>query len=370
MVTADAGDMGDPGDTARRGAGSSAERTHVAPADPPAPTDAEVADALWARMARPFVLAEVVDAFLGLPMELVEHLAAVKLASGDEAGDLLAAMPTLLRSLTTSVASVSVRSRGEIRGPVLWSETFSARAASGGQTDLFVCTSPQRDYETAENRVLVAALAAIADASKALEGRPGAEYEDWALRVARERVRTAGQYLAHPALVRVTRAHPAPRTVKRARGGKKGDRYGPAFAMLERADEALGPDDLAPFTDRRTRLQHRVLLAVLDELDRRGLHLPALRVEQGRLLAGPVSYVHPRTLGHRDRLHGIVVGEVLLDVPDRRELSRAQASDLLAARSEGRPTVLVTGVADVALAVDVAVQWARRRTAVAQPIEG
>ena len=51
-----------------------------------------------------------------------------------------------------------IRSRGEVRGPVLWSETMSARPPSFGDPDLFVCTSPQRDYDTAENRVLVRAL--------------------------------------------------------------------------------------------------------------------------------------------------------------------------------------------------------------------
>ena len=47
---------------------------------------------------------------------------------------------------------------GELRGPVLWSETMSARASSFGDRDLFICATPSRAYDIDENRILVAAL--------------------------------------------------------------------------------------------------------------------------------------------------------------------------------------------------------------------
>jgi hypothetical protein len=303
--------------------------------------DIDPTAALWHRLGRPFRLAETVDALFGLAPDVVAQLAGTTLCTSPEAETLLAEMPTLVRALTTSVQGSPVRSRGEIRGPVLWSETMSARAASFGDPDLFVCTTPQRDYDTAENRVLVRALAMLADGGKAVERIGVAEY------VTRERVR--------------------PRTLKRVRGSKSAERYRAAMALLERATEPLDVADLVPYCDRRTRLQHDVLLAVIEDLERRGMRIPPLRVEAGALLAGPVTYIHARRIGARDRLHGIVVGDVLIDVPDRvRETQRDRAVAALASRAHGRVTVLVVDRTEVPAAVDMAVRDARER--VAHPI--
>jgi hypothetical protein len=136
------------------------------------------------------------------------------------------------------------------------------------------------------------------------------------------------------------------------------------MAMLERAAEPLDVSHLLPYCDRRTRLQHEVLIATITELERRGMRIPPLRAEAGALLAGPVTYIHPRRLGARDRLHGIVVGDVLIDVPERaRETNRERAMADLAHRAHGRVTVLVLDASDVPAAVDLAVRDARQRVA-------
>jgi hypothetical protein len=329
--------------------------------------DIDPTAALWHRLGRPFRLAETVDALFGLAPDVVAQLAGTTLCTSPEAETLLAEMPTLVRALTTSVQGSPVRSRGEIRGPVLWSETMSARAASFGDPDLFVCTTPQRDYDTAENRVLVRALAMLADGGKAVERIGVAEYDDPNLRAARANGRAARLFLDHPALARVTRERVRPRTLKRVRGSKSAERYRAAMALLERATEPLDVADLVPYCDRRTRLQHDVLLAVIEDLERRGMRIPPLRVEAGALLAGPVTYIHARRIGARDRLHGIVVGDVLIDVPDRvRETQRDRAVAALASRAHGRVTVLVVDRTEVPAAVDMAVRDARER--VAHPI--
>jgi hypothetical protein len=318
---------------------------------------------LWHRLARPFRLAETVDALFGLSPEVVAQLAGIRMCTSPEAGRLLAEMPRLSRALTTSVQAAPLRVRGEIRGPVLWSETMSARAASFGDPDLFVCTTPQRDYDTAENRVLVAALSELADGGKAIE-HVGDHYDDPTIREARAVARSARLFLDHPALARVSRVRVQPRVLKRVRGSKSAERYRSALAVLEQANEPLDIDMLLPYCDRRTRLQHEVLLAVIEDLESRGMRIPALRVESGSLLAGPITYVHPRRLGARDHLHGILVGDVLIDVPDRlRETQRGRAAATLAARSHGRPAVLVLDRVEVPAAVDFAVRDARDRLA-------
>lgn len=237
---------------------------------------------------------------------------------------------------------------------------MSARASSFGDADLFICTTPQRDYDTAENRVLVQALLRLADGAKAID-RMGPQHDEEVLR-ARTNARTARLFLDHPALVRVSRDRVTSRTLKRVRGSKSGPRYQPAMDVLERTAEPLGAHDLLPYRDRRTGMQHEVLLAVLEELERRGMRIPPLRVEGGALLAGPVTYVHPRRLGARDRLHGILVGDVLIDVPERvRDVVPEQEQSMLERRAHGRLAAVVTDRSQVPAAIDLAVRDARQR---------
>jgi len=133
--------------------------------------------------------------------------------------------------------------------------------------------------------------------------------------------------------------------------------------MLERASEPLNVSDLLPFCDRRTRLQHRVLLAAIEELEGRGLTLPAMRVEGGILLAGPLTYIHPRRLRTRAHVHGLLIGDVLIDVPERfRGINRERAEESLAARAGGRPSLLVLDESEVPYAIDIAIRRARELT--------
>ena len=83
-------------------------------------------------------------------------------ARSPEAERLLATMPSTVRALATSMQTRNERCIGELRGPVLWSETMSARASSFGDEGLFVCATPSRAYDVDENEVLVAALHTIA----------------------------------------------------------------------------------------------------------------------------------------------------------------------------------------------------------------
>jgi hypothetical protein len=333
--------------------------TVAAPAPGTDPSDAATV-ALWRRLARPFALDEAVDALFGLSVDVVAQLMGVTAACCEEAELLLDRMPRLVRSLTTSVNSFPVRTRGEIRGPILWSETVSARAATAGDPDLFVCTAAHRDHDTPENRVLVRALAGVVAAGASVDRARG--YDDASLRRARENGRRARVFLDHPALKHVSRDRLKGNTLRRAMSGKSARTYAPAFALYERLAEPVAVEDLLPYRDRRTSAQHRLVVAVVDELERRGLRVPPLRTEAGVILAGPVTYVHPRRLGRLDRLHGVLVGEVLLDVPDRlREHRRDRAQQTLDRRAGGRLAFVVMDPGEVPAAVDRAVEEARRK---------
>jgi hypothetical protein len=95
-------------------------------------------------------------------------------------------------------------------------------------------------------------------------------------------------------------------------------------------------------------------------------------VEGAGLLSGPVTYVHPtRRMGH-DRVHGILVGNVLIDVAEAArpqvddgrlgsgdDVADAAAERSLEARADGRPVAVIRSYRDVQLAVDRAVRSAR-----------
>ena len=129
-------------------------------------------------------------------------------ATSPEAEALLDAMPKTVRSLATSLQTQTERCIGNLRGPVLWSETMSARASSFGDEGLFVCKTPSRAYDIDENRVLVAALVSIRDSAFVAEHNNERALDDPLLRAARRNGNEANRFIEHPSLARVTRERP------------------------------------------------------------------------------------------------------------------------------------------------------------------
>jgi hypothetical protein len=310
---------------------------------------------LWTLLRRPFDLAEVVDAALGLPEATVDQLIGSRLATCPESERLLQRMPVISRALATTETSLPDRCMGELRGPVLWSETMAARGASAGAPDVFVCSVPRRDYNLEENRVLVAALTAIRDAGKAADLLPAEAYDDETLRHARANGAKATRWLHTPQLSQVPRTRPNGREIRRVRAGTRRSTYLPALKVLDEAYEPLNADDLLPLCDQRTTAQHRILVELVRRLESRGHHVPRFRAGGGALRAGPLEYHHPRVRGQRARVNGILVHDVLVDLPDpgtgaRRDVATAS----LEARAGGRDVVVVIDDGDLDQAVELA----------------
>jgi hypothetical protein len=243
----------------------------------------------------------------------------------------------------------------------MWSETMSARASSNGDEGLFVCAAPARAYDITENRVLVSALNAVWDASLDAQLISEDTYDDDTLRLARRMGERAKSYLNHPSLRSVSRERPSGRAIKRTRSGKSARSYGPALAMLDFLDEPVDGFSLIALCDQRTRAQHEVLAGLLDRLEAGGARLPDFRAENGAIYAGPLQYRHPHKRANMTRLSGILLGTLLIDVPDRiREVNRARAEEELAARSQGRPTFVVMEANDIERAFSTAVNLAQR----------
>lgn len=314
---------------------------------------------VWARLARPFEVNATAGAVVGLPPLVVAQVVGLVVATSPEAERLLDRFPVTVRGLATSVHTHPERCIGSLRGPVLWSETISARGASFGDPDVFVCESPSRAYDVDANQVLVAALGAVYDsARRAGEGDEGIEPEDARLRRARHNGFRAGRFLHHPSLQAVTRGRPSRRAVQHTRSRRRRN-YEPALGVLALLSEPLGPDDLRPWCDERTRAQLRVLVGVVARLEAAGGALPPFRAERGGLYAGPVRFFHPRATTDPGALSGIVVGSVLVDVPDRlHDPNRARALAALDARAGGRPAVVAMDEDDLDRAVELAITLA------------
>jgi hypothetical protein len=217
-------------------------------------------------------------------------------ATSPEVIALLFRMPVVLRSLGVATTNRPERCHGEIRGPVLWNETMSARGATAGATDVFVCTTTARAYDTPENRILVCALHSIVDAAHGVErgAFPASVAHATAdlARHARRNASLAVRYLDHRALSGVQHQKPTPKEVARVRASKRARTYLPGLAVLERAELSLGPLDVEALSDDATRAEHMTLADVFDTLERQG-HAFAVFVRRGAITGGPVTYVHP-----------------------------------------------------------------------------
>jgi hypothetical protein len=330
----------------------------------PGDADWDALTDLWGRLSRPFNVLSTVSAVTGLSRPAVGELVGSVLATSPEAERLLDEFPQTIRSMATSMSTQAERCIGALRGPVLWSETLAARASSFGDPDLYVCAAPSRAYDIDENRVLVAALLAVRDAAHdALEQIGGhLRSQDPLVRQAIRNGNDAARFAEHPSLTRVTRGKPSPRALKRTRSGKKKSSYDPAIRMLERVADPLSLEQIRGVCDRRTRAQHDLLMRLVHQLEHRGGQLPPFRAESSSLWSGPVQYHHPARAHERGGLAGIVVGQLLVDVPDRlTSTDREAATAALAARAGGRPSMVVLADDDVERVVGRAIELALDR---------
>jgi len=263
---------------------------------------------LWTRLEQPVDAVAVADVLVGLRPGNARQLLAVSLAASPEAEDMLDGLPRVLRSLAVSTTSRPQRCDGEIRGPVLWSETLAARSASPGAGGVFICASPRKAYDTDENRVLVGALQRVIRAARAAESpvvgshRPS-EHDLRRARINGERARRA---LEHRSLQSVPRGTVTGRMVFKARTGAKASVFRGAVTLLQRSSVQVGADDLSPFVDDRTLVEHALAADVVDLLVGRGLISARLRIVDGLLVGGPFAYGHPGRDGG-DRRTGVLV---------------------------------------------------------------
>lgn len=263
-------------------------------------------EVVLARMSRPYDAARVAGILLGLPQRAARQLVGAVLATSDEAEDLLERMPHIVRSLAIATTDRAERCYGELRGPVLWSETMSARSASAGDPGLFVCSTTTKAYDTDENRVLKAALATIERAGR--DATYGFDlHGDEVLRRARHNELRARHLLEHRTLSAVPITRISGRTLQRTRAGSRRATYRPALDVLARAREPVHALHLQSYAPRATRGDHDLLAQALVAMDARTASPVPMRTSHGALVAGPIRYEH---------LGGVTIGGVLITAAD------------------------------------------------------
>jgi hypothetical protein len=254
-------------------------------------TAAEAIGEVFAHLARPYDAARITSALLGLPPRLARQIVGAALATSDEAEHLLDAMPRIVRSLAIATTDRPERCYGELRGPVLWSETMSARSASAGDPGLFVCATTTKAYDTDENRVLKAALDAIRRAGFDADQGPDTR-SDENLKRARQNGHRAAHLLEHRTLSAVPVTHVAGRALTRTRAGSRRGTYRPAIDVMRRVADPVTGAHLAQHTDPATATQIELLARVLDGVVARTGSPLLLRSSRGGLVGGPVAYDH------------------------------------------------------------------------------
>ena len=248
---------------------------------------------LWRRRTRLSPALGSAAALLGIDIATLSDATAISLAASEEAALLLDGMELRVRTLKTTVATTAERCIYSVRGPVLWSETITARANALGNEDVFVCMTASRSFDTVENQILVAALDAIARAGKALRGPTGERVDpaevDRIAAVAGE----ASRWRANPRLADIKAVRLNGRALARLRGGHRLARLAPVLAVRNRVNEPFVPEDVEGLADEPTRAYHGFVLRVLEVVAGATGRSGNLTLSDGSLWSGQLSFRHP-----------------------------------------------------------------------------
>jgi hypothetical protein len=260
---------------------------------------------LWRRRTRLSPAIGSASALLGVEPVLLADATAISLAASEEAVELLDGMELRVRTLKTTVATSAERCVYSVRGPILWSETITARANALGNEDVFVCMTTARSFDTVENRILVAALEAIARAGKALRGPTGERVDPAEV----DRIAAVAEEAAHwrnnPRLADIKGGRLNGRGLARLRGGHRMARLAPVLAVRRRVAEPFIPEDVHGLADDATRAYHGFVLQVLDVVSRAAGRSGHLTLSDDGLWSGQLSFRHPA--GSGDTVAGLAL---------------------------------------------------------------
>lgn len=296
----------------------------------------------------------------GIAPAQISDLSELMVANSHEAAIFLDQMPQTMRGLVSSTTMETERCVGQVRGPILWSETVTAWSAGIGTEDVFVCVAPRRDYDLAENRAVAWLLQRIARAPQRLDTAASMHLAEGCHDVIRRHAVEARRWLRHRFLDGVEPRRPTAGDLRRVRTSRHRAVYGPTQALLSRVLKPLHSDEMTDVLDDRTADQLEALRWLAEELDRRAPGRLPWSIGSASLNFGELVYRHPAHFGPQDR--GIWLGSVAIDAAPGLSTGSSPTIDQAAgitaalnARAGQQPWFLITDRRDASLAVQLAV---------------
>ena len=107
---------------------------------------------LWNRRGRGVPAVAYAAALIGGDVGTLTDALSITLAASPEAATLLDGMELRIRTLPTGVDTHPERCIYSVRGPIMWSETITARANALGNEDVSVCSLTGRSFDTDSDR--------------------------------------------------------------------------------------------------------------------------------------------------------------------------------------------------------------------------
>jgi hypothetical protein len=304
----------------------------------------------------------------GIPPAQIADLSELMVAHSHEAAIFLDRMPQTMRGLVSSTTMETERCVGQVRGPILWSETVTAWSAGIGAEDVFVCVAPRRDYDLAENRAVAWLLQRIARAPMRLDTAASMYLDPSGHDLIRRHATEARRWLRHRFLDGIEARRPTAGDLRRVRTSRHRAVYGPTQALLSRVLKPLHADELTDVLDERTADQMHALRWLVEELDRRGRDRLEWSVASASLTMGELVFRHAAHFGPQDR--GIWLGSVAIDAAPGISTAPAATLDQVAgvtaalnSRAGGRPWCVVADRSDASLAVQLAIDVAANSAA-------
>lgn len=168
---------------------------------------------------------------------------------------------------------------------------MTAWSSGIGVDDVFICGSPHRDFDVAENRLLVWLLRRMAGAGRRTTGEASKWFEGATLEQVRSQGMAAQRLLAHPTLRGVDGSRRlSSRELRLVRKSRHLAVYAAALKVSDRAAHPFERDEVRRLVSRTTVEDHRVMAMMLDAQRARGLAVPLLSVRDDYIVAGQLRY--------------------------------------------------------------------------------
>lgn len=240
-----------------------------------------------------------VSILCGVPTHLVDDVMYLATARSRPAGRLVARTPDIMRHLAHRTVTHTERCVGHVRGPIQWSETITAWSSGIGVDDVFVCITPRRDFDVAENRLLAWLLTRLVVAGRRSRGDAARHFAPDELDRIRSHATTAQKLLAHKVLRGVSNQKPSGRELRDIRKSRHLATYSPAVKLAERVRRPLMSTEARALVTQSTIEHHRVMTMLMDSQRARGLAVPRLAIRGDFAVSGLLRFRNPAIMVDR-----------------------------------------------------------------------